>query len=138
MVVIIGVCCGIGVGIVECFVCDGVNLVMVFNVECVYEIVEILCQCYQVDILLLQVDVIDEVQVQGLYEQVVVCFGIIDVFIQNVGVIIIDYYDWMLKVDFEKVLVVNIIGVWLCCCEVVKYMVKQNYGSLINIFFGQG
>ncbi|WP_228745674.1 SDR family NAD(P)-dependent oxidoreductase, partial [Klebsiella pneumoniae] len=48
------------------------------------------------------------------------------------GVITIDYYDRMPKADFEKVLAVNTTGVWLCCREAAKYMVKQNHGSLIN------
>lgn len=65
-------------------------------------------------------------------------FGTIDVSIQNAGVITIDYYDRMPKADFEKVLAVNTTGVWLCCREAAKYMVKQNHGSLINTSSGQG
>ena len=52
--------------------------------------------------------------------------------------ITIDYFDRMPKADFEKVLAVNTTGVWLCCREAAKYMVKQNYGSLINTSSGQG
>ena len=80
----------------------------------------------------------DEAQVQGLYEQAAARFGTIDVSIQNAGVITIDYYDRMPKADFEKVLAVNTTGVWLCCREAAKYMVKQNHGSLINTSSGQG
>ncbi len=75
---------------------------------------------------------------QGLYEQAAARFGTIDVSIQNAGVITIDYYDRMPKADFEKVLAVNTTGVWLCCREAAKYMVKQNHGSLINTSSGQG
>ena len=80
----------------------------------------------------------DEAQVQSLYEQAAARFGTIDVSIQNAGVITIDYYDRMPKADFEKVLAVNTTGVWLCCREAAKYMVKQNHGSLINTSSGQG
>lgn len=52
--------------------------------------------------------------------------------------ITIDYYDRMPKADFEKVLAVNTTGVWLCCREAAKYMVKQNHGSLINTSSGGG
>ena len=79
-----------------------------------------------------------EAQVQSLYEQAAARFGTIDVSIQNAGVITIDYYDRMPKADFEKVLAVNTTGVWLCCREAAKYMVKQNHGSLINTSSGQG
>ncbi len=71
-------------------------------------------------------------------EQAAARFGTIDVSIQNAGVITIDYYDRMPKADFEKVLAVNTTGVWLCCREAAKYMVKQNHGSLINTSSGQG
>ncbi len=58
--------------------------------------------------------------------------------IQNAGVITIGRFDAMPKADFEKVLAVNTTGVWLCCREAAKYMVKQNGGSLINTSSGQG
>lgn len=137
-VVITGACRGIGAGIAERFARDGANLVMVSNAERVHETAETLRQRYQADILSLQVDVTDEAQVQGLYEQAAARFGTIDVSIQNAGVITIDYYDRMPKSDFEKVLAVNTTGVWLCCREAAKYMVKQNHGSLINTSSGQG
>ena len=137
-VVITGACRGIGAGIAERFARDGANLVMVSNAERVHETAETLRQRYQADILSLQVDVTDEAQVQSLYEQAAARFGTIDVSIQNAGVITIDYYDRMPKADFEKVLAVNTTGVWLCCREAAKYMVKQNHGSLINTSSGQG
>lgn len=101
-VVITGACRGIGAGIAERFARDGANLVMVSNAERVHETAETLRQRYQADILSLQVDVTDEAQVQGLYEQAAARFGTIDVSIQNAGVITIDYYDRMPKADFEK------------------------------------
>ena len=118
-IVITGACRGIGAGIAERFARDGANLVMVSNAERVHETAEQLRQRYQADILSLQVDVTN-------------------VSIQNAGVITIDYFDRMPKADFEKVLAVNTTGVWLCCREAAKYMVKQNQGCLINTSSGQG
>lgn len=137
-VVITGACRGIGAGIAERFARDGANLVMVSNAERVFETAQTFKERYGVDILPLQVDVTDEAQVQGLYAQAVARFGRIDVSIQNAGVITIDYFDKMPKADFEKVLAVNTTGVWLCCREAAKYMVKQNGGCLINTSSGQG
>jgi NAD(P)-dependent dehydrogenase (short-subunit alcohol dehydrogenase family) len=137
-IVITGACRGIGAGIAERFARDGARLVMVSNAPRVHETAETLRQRYQADILSLEIDVTDEAQVQSLYEQAAARFGTIDVSIQNAGVITIDYFDRMPKADFEKVLAVNTTGVWLCCREAAKYMVKQNYGSLINTSSGQG
>lgn len=137
-VVITGACRGIGAGIAERFARDGANLVMVSNAARVHETAEQLRQCYQADILSLEVDVTDEAQVQALYEQAAARFGSIDVSIQNAGIITIDYFDRMPAADFEKVLAVNTTAVWLCCREAAKYMVKQNHGCLINTSSGQG
>lgn len=122
--------------IAERFARDGANLVMVSNAERVHETAEQLRQCYQADILSLEVDVTDEAQVQALYEQAAARFGSIDVSIQNAGIITIDYFDRMPAADFEKVLAVNTTAVWLCCREAAKYMVKQNHGCLINTSSG--
>lgn len=137
-VVITGACRGIGAGIAERFARDGANLVMVSNAERVFVTADALKEKYGSEILALQVDVTDEEQVTGLYQQAAARFGTIDVSIQNAGVITIDYFDKMPKADFERVLAVNTTGVWLCCREAAKYMVKQRAGSLINTSSGQG
>ncbi|MEB7375023.1 SDR family oxidoreductase [Enterobacter hormaechei] len=137
-VVITGACRGIGAGIAERFAKDGANLVMVSNAGRVHETAEQLRQRYTSNILSLQVDVINEEEVRDLYMRAFEHFGSIDVSIQNAGVITIDYFDKMPKTDFEKVLAVNTTGVWLCCREAAKYMVKQSQGCLINTSSGQG
>lgn len=137
-VVITGACRGIGAGIAERFARDGAKLVIVSNAERIHETADALRELYQAEILSLVVDVTDEAQVKSLYEQAAARFGHIDVSIQNAGVITIDYFDSMPKIDFEKVLAVNTTAVWLCCREAAKYMVKQNQGRLINTSSGQG
>lgn len=137
-VVITGACRGIGAGIAERFARDGANLVMVSNAERVFATAATLGEKYGVEILALQADVTDEPQVQGLYQQALEKFGSVDVSIQNAGVITIDRFDTMPKADFDKVLAVNTTGVWLCCREAAKIMVKQRSGSLINTSSGQG
>ncbi|MCL2895142.1 glucose 1-dehydrogenase [Brenneria tiliae] len=137
-VVITGACRGIGAGIAERFASEGANLVMVSNAERVFDTAEKLTAQYAGDILALQIDVTDEEQVQSLYQQALARFGRVDVSIQNAGVITIDTFDHMPKADFDKVLAVNTTGVWLCCREAAKIMVRQNGGSLINTSSGQG
>jgi NAD(P)-dependent dehydrogenase (short-subunit alcohol dehydrogenase family) len=137
-VVITGACRGIGAGIAERFAHDGANLVMVSNAARIFDTARELGQRYPVDILPLQADVTDEGQVRDVYRQAVEKFGAVDVSIQNAGVITIDYFDHMPKSDFERVLAVNTTGVWLCCREAAKIMVRQQGGSLINTSSGQG
>lgn len=137
-VVITGACRGIGAGIAERFARDGANLVLVSNDGRVFDTAERIKASWGCDILALQVDVTDETQVQGLYRQASERFGSIDVSIQNAGVITIDTFDKMPKADFDRILAVNTTGVWLCCREAARYMVKQHSGSLINTSSGQG
>jgi NAD(P)-dependent dehydrogenase (short-subunit alcohol dehydrogenase family) len=111
---------------------------MVSNSERVFSTAQAIEQQFGSEILALQVDVTDEAEVQQLYQQAAERFGSIDVSIQNAGVITIDRFDSMPKSDFEKILAVNTTGVWLCCREAAKYMVKQGSGSLINTSSGQG
>lgn len=137
-VVITGACRGIGAGIAERFARDGANLVLVSNDGRVFDTAERIKASWGCDILALQVDVTDETQVKGLYRQASERFGSIDVSIQNAGVITIDTFDKMPKADFDRILAVNTTGVWLCCREAARYMVKQHSGSLINTSSGQG
>ncbi|QYM97456.1 SDR family oxidoreductase [Dickeya ananatis] len=137
-VVITGACRGIGAGIAERFARDGAHLVMVSNSERVMSTAADIQHRYGTAVLPLVVDVTDEAQVQTLYQQVAERFGRIDVSVQNAGVITIDYFDRMPTADFERVLAVNTTGVWLCCREAAKYMVKQQQGCLINTSSGQG
>lgn len=58
--------------------------------------------------------------------------------VQNAGVITLDHLSDMPRKDFDHVLNVNTTGVWLCCREAAKYMVKQQQGCLINTSSGQG
>lgn len=136
--VITGACRGIGAGIAERFARDGANLVMVSNDERVLATADRIKAMWGSEVLALQVDVTDEAQVQAMYREAAARFGRIDVSIQNAGVITIDTFDKMPKADFDKILAVNTTGVWLCCREAAKYMVKQHSGSLINTSSGQG
>ncbi|QWT39233.1 SDR family oxidoreductase [Dickeya dadantii] len=137
-VVITGACRGIGAGIAGRFARDGARLVMVSNSPRVFSTADDLQARYGADVLSLVADVTEEAQVQDVYQQAAARFGQIDVSVQNAGVITIDYFDRMPKADFERVLAVNTTGVWLCCREAAKYMVKQQRGCLINTSSGQG
>lgn len=128
----------IGAGIAGRFARDGANLVMVSNSERVMSTAQEIQHRYGADVLPLVADVTEEAQVQDVYQQAAARFGQIDVSVQNAGVITIDYFDRMPKADFERVLAVNTTGVWLCCREAAKYMVKQQRGCLINTSSGQG
>jgi meso-butanediol dehydrogenase/(S,S)-butanediol dehydrogenase/diacetyl reductase len=138
-VVITGACRGIGAGIAERFAREGANLVMASNdLERVTATAARIAAEHGAQTLALAVDVTDEAQVVRMYEAAQARFGRIDVSIQNAGIITIEHFDRMPRADFDKVLQVNTTGVWLCCREAARYMVKQGSGRLINTSSGQG
>ncbi len=80
-----------------------------------------------------QADITLESDVENLVQKVVDEFGRIDVLINNAGVA---YYPPLLETplkQWELVLRVNLIGVFLCSKLVLPVMIKQGSGSIINI-----
>lgn len=138
-VVITGACRGIGAGIAERFAREGANLVLASNdLARVTATAERIAAEHDAPVLALAIDVTDEAQVVQMYQSAHERFGSVDVSVQNAGIITIDHFDSMPRADFDKVVQVNTTGVWLCCREAARYMVRQGSGRLINTSSGQG
>jgi NAD(P)-dependent dehydrogenase (short-subunit alcohol dehydrogenase family) len=86
-----------------------------------------------------QVDVSVYDQVKAVFEQVINRFGKLDILVNNAGIAppsaLIDETE--LK-DWQKVLDVNLSGVFYCLKEGLKIMRRQNNGNVINISSGSG
>lgn len=85
------------------------------------------------DIKIIQADVTNEEDVKKYVEETVNTFGKIDVFFNNAG--INGPYKEIKDLDketFEKVMQINVTGVFLGLKHVIKQMEKQGYGSIIN------
>ncbi|QHM71628.1 SDR family oxidoreductase [Mixta intestinalis] len=137
-VVITGAARGIGEGIAERFAAIGANLVISDYSSAVNETAERLKKKYGGEVVSFVADVTKEEQVAELYKLAWDRFQSIDVSVQNAGIITIEHFDKMSRKEFDDVLSVNTTGVWLCCREAAKYMVKQKSGRLINTSSGQG
>ena len=82
-------------------------------------------------------DVTDEVQVAGLMKTAAEAFGGIDILHNNAGI-----HESMLSGDlslesmsrdtFEKVMAVNVTGVWLCSKYALPYLRESDHASIIN------
>jgi 3-oxoacyl-[acyl-carrier protein] reductase len=60
-------------------------------------------------------------------------FGRIDILVNNAGIIIDKRLTDMTIQDWNKVISVNLSGVFNCTKSVIKYMQKQKFGKIINI-----
>ncbi len=60
-------------------------------------------------------------------------FGTIDILVNNAGVVVIKAVTEQTEADWDRVLSVNLKGVFLCCQRVVQEMIKQRRGAIVNI-----
>ena len=81
--------------------------------------------------LFVRCDVGDKAQVDGLVAAAVDAFGRVDALVANAGIVHgCDFLD-LTEEDFDRVLRVNLKGVFLCCQAVARRMVAQGSGGAI-------
>ncbi len=80
-----------------------------------------------------QVDVSDAEGVGQMVQSTLDQFGRIDVVVNNAGVTSDSLFLRMKQEDWQRVLNVNLNAVFYVCQAVVKPMVKQRYGRIINL-----
>ena len=80
-----------------------------------------------------QCDVSDEDQVQALVEDTISKFGSIDIAFNNAGVqnVLADTADTT-REDYDRVLSINLRGIWVCMKYELRHMSKQRSGSIVN------
>jgi 3-oxoacyl-[acyl-carrier protein] reductase len=88
------------------------------------------CQCR---VKAVQVDVSDPNSVNALVETTLKEFGRIDILVNNAGVTRDTLIMRMSEEDWDFVLNVNLKGAWNCCRAVVRPMMKQRFGRIVNI-----
>ena len=86
--------------------------------------------------LALAVDVRSEVQVQQMAEQVLDCYGRIDLLVNNAGLMVGDIaFTDTTPTLWQEVLDTNLKGAFLCCQAVVPAMIGKG-GTVVNISSG--
>jgi 3-oxoacyl-[acyl-carrier protein] reductase len=80
-----------------------------------------------------QVNVADLAACQHMVERSLTEFGKIDILINNAGITRDNLIMRMDEADFDLVIDINLKGVWNCSKAVVRSMMKQRYGRIINV-----
>lgn len=93
---------------------------------------EIRNEC-QTEAIGIYVDVAEEESVKNMVEEVIKAFGKIDILINNAGITRDNLLLRMSEEDWDKVIAVDLKSVFLCTKAVVKYMIRQRYGRIVNI-----
>ncbi len=76
-------------------------------------------------------DVTQKDQVQAMTAKVVEAFGALDLGVNNAGIAILGGDECLDQKDWDKVIAVNLTGVWLCCQAQAQQMIKQKSGGKI-------
>jgi 2-dehydro-3-deoxy-L-rhamnonate dehydrogenase (NAD+) len=80
------------------------------------------------------VDVSDANSVAAAAETTMKEFGRIDILVANAGIAGPNHKVWEYPVDaWKQVIDIDLSGVFFCCRAVVPFMLKQNYGRIVNV-----
>lgn len=79
-------------------------------------------------------DVSSDLSTHTMAAQVLERFGRIDILVNNAAILPKPTpFDQITEMDWDRVLAVNIKGMWLCCKAVVPAMRQQGKGKIINL-----
>jgi 3-oxoacyl-[acyl-carrier protein] reductase len=82
------------------------------------------------------VDVTDAQSTQAMAAQTLQRFGRIDILVNNAAVyggLKLTPFEQIPEAEWDRVMAVNVKGIWLCCKAVVPAMKQQGKGKIINI-----
>jgi len=125
---------GIGRGIAEALVKEGVNVCL--SARSRKEIDEALLALSALNggaVAGIVSDVRNYAQIQALFELAVSQFGGLDILVNNAGIGMFQTVEEMSPEDFCAVLETNLFGVFYCCHEAIPLMKKRGGGYIINI-----
>lgn len=103
------------------------------NAESIMNLKEDLEKRFRVRVLAMPVDITDSRQVTDAVNAVVDSFGRIDILVNCHGVGQWSRAEEMEEKDWNRMLDVNLKGVFLMCQAVGQYMIRQKCGKIINI-----
>jgi 3-oxoacyl-[acyl-carrier protein] reductase len=124
---------GIGHGVALCLARAGAHVVINDRVEERIARTVADVEALGVQALGIRANVTRAEDVERLVQQTLDRFGQIDILVNNAGTGILKPLVEQTEADWDLVLDVNLKGVFLCCHRVVREMIKQKRGAIVNI-----
>lgn len=132
--IVTGAAQGIGKSIVRKLASEGANCVIVdIDLPTAEITAKEISSEFNIETLVFKVDVTNFNEVQNCVEETVKKFNKIDILVNNAGITKDNLLIKMTEEEWDKVLDVNLKGCFNFCKAVVKYMIKQRSGRIINI-----
>lgn len=112
----------------------GAHVVLCYagNTEAAQKTVED-CRALGGKALAVQAGVADEAAVQALVAQTLETFGRVDILVNSAGITRDGLAMRMSEADFDAVVDTNLKGTFLCMKAVIRPMMKQRYGRIVNL-----
>lgn len=126
---------GIGASTAKLFASHNYNIVICYNTgeELAKTVEKEIKETYDVETMLINVDIQDENSVKEMINSVIHRFSHIDVLVNNAGIAIDTLYQNKTVENFRKTLDTNLIGTFLVSKYVGDIMYKNKKGSIINL-----
>ena len=132
--VITGATKGIGLGFARALAKEGANIVVVSRTAADCERVSSELQSeYGVKALPCATDVTNLAQIETLMAKTVEHFGTIDILVNNAGSAITKKAEDLTEADWDRVLNVDLKGVFFCAQAAGRAMIQQKSGKIINV-----
>lgn len=91
------------------------------------------CESYGATVLLLQGDVSKDEEVKRMVQETLTTFGRIDILVNNAGITRDNLLMGMKEDEFDAVIDTNLKGAFLCSKHVIRSMIKQRFGRIVNM-----
>ena len=119
---------GFGLAIVKRFLASGAQVVIWDRDE------KILSSVEEKNTTKVIVDVTNFQKIEEATKETLSLFGRIDILVNNAGIAGPSYTTWEYPIEeWQKVIDIDLNGVFYCCKSIVPVMKKNNYGRIINI-----
>lgn len=78
-------------------------------------------------------DVSNKKEVEAFVQRGIEKFGTVHILVNNAGIVIDAPFAETKESDWDKVIQVNLKGIFICSQVVARHMIKQRYGKILNI-----
>lgn len=80
-----------------------------------------------------QCDVTEEASVKAMIDRAVAQIGRLDILVNNAGIELLKTIDEINVPEWDRVMAVNVRGIFLCCKHAIPHFKKQGKGNIINM-----
>ena len=88
---------------------------------------------YKVNIFCYELDITNFESVKEVFKKIIVEADTIDILINNAGITQDNIIARMTIDQWDRVIQTNLTGYFNCCKHIIRYMIKNKYGRIINI-----